>query len=66
MAYWLLIYLFAESGEFQAKDIYETASKEQCEKLAEEYTRTIINTHLTAQFNCVSDQEYKNMIGDEE
>ncbi len=59
MTYWLFVFLFDVNGEFQAKDIYETASMEQCEKFAGEYVRTIINTQMQAQFHCVSDEEYR-------
>lgn len=65
MAYWLLIHLFTPEGEFFSKDIYEAVSKEQCVELARDYTRTIINTNYTAQFNCVSDEEYKAMTGEQ-
>lgn len=63
MTFWLIVYLFSADGEFQAKDIYETASIEQCEKFAGEYTRTIVNTQMQAQFHCISDDEYRQKIG---
>ncbi len=59
MTYWLIVYLFDIHGQFQAKDIFETANMEQCEKMAGDYTRTIINTQMQAQFHCVSDDEYR-------
>ena len=59
MTFWLIVYLFDVNGEFQAKDIYETASMEQCEKFAGDYTKTIINTKNQAQFYCISDDEYR-------
>ncbi len=65
MSYWLIVLLFDIHGQFQAKDIYETASIEQCEKMAGEYTRTIINTQMQAQFHCISDEEYRLKLGDE-
>ena len=37
MKYWLIILLFDVNGDFRAKDIFETANKEQCEKFAGEY-----------------------------
>jgi len=40
MSYWLIVFLFTAEGEFVAKDVYETASKEQCEKFAGDVTRT--------------------------
>lgn len=58
MSFWLIVFLFTSDGEFQAKDVYETASKEQCEKFAGDYTRTIVNTQMQAQFYCVSDDHY--------
>jgi hypothetical protein len=62
MNYWLLVYLFDVEGQFQAKDIWEAASMEQCQQFAGEYAKTIINTKLQAQFHCISDEEYR---GDE-
>lgn len=65
MSYWLLVFLFTQEGEFIAKDVYETVSKEQCEKFAGEVTRTIINSKLQAQFHCVSDDHYRGRKQDE-
>ena len=65
MTYWLIVLLFDVNDQFQAKDIYETASVEQCEKFAGEYARTIINTQMKAQFHCVSDEEYRLKLGDD-
>ena len=65
MSCWLLVFLFTQEGEFIAKDVYETASKEQCEKFACEVTRTIINSKLQAQFHCVSDDHYMGRKQDE-
>lgn len=62
MTYWLLVYLFTPDGEFMAKDIYETASMEQCQDFAGKVTKTIINTNLLAQFRCVSDDDYRAEI----
>ena len=59
MTYWLIVFLFDVNGEFQAKDMFEAASMEQCEKFAGDYARTIINTQMQAQFHCVSDEEYR-------
>ncbi len=59
MSYWLIVFLFDVHGQFHSKDMYETASIEQCEKMAGDYTRTIINTQMQAQFHCVSDEEYR-------
>ena len=58
MSFWLIVFLFTSEGEFQAKDVYETAGKEQCEKFAGDYARTIVNTQMQAQFYCVSDDHY--------
>lgn len=65
MTYWLIVLLFDVNDQFQAKDIYETASVEQCEKFAGEYVRTIIDTQMKAQFHCVSDEEYRLKLGDD-
>jgi hypothetical protein len=62
MTYWLLVYLFTAEGEFVAKDIYETANKEQCVEFAGNVTRTIINSKLQAQFHCLSDSEYRTEV----
>lgn len=65
MSYWLLVFLFDVNGEFIAKDIYETASMEQCESFAGSYAKTIINTKTSAKFYCVSDDHYMGRKQDE-
>ena len=65
MSYWLLVFLFTPEGEFVAKDVYETASKEQCVEFAGKVTTTIINSRLQAQFHCVSDDHYMGRKQDE-
>ena len=65
MSYWLIVFLFTAEGEFVAKDVYETASKEKCETFAGDVTRTIINSKLQAQFHCVSDDHYMGRKQDE-
>ncbi len=62
MAYWLIVYLFTADGQVFAKDIYETASKEQCVEFAGQVAKTIVDTQLQAQFNCVSDEEYRHVL----
>lgn len=64
MGYWLLVYLFTAEGEFMAKDVYETASKEQCVEFAGQVAKTIVDTKLQAQFHCVSDDDYRMQLGD--
>lgn len=64
MKYWLIAYLFDVEGQFMAKDIYETASFEQCEKFAGDYARMHINTKLQMQLHCISDDEYRLILGD--
>jgi hypothetical protein len=59
MSFWLIVYLFTQEGEFVAKDIYETANKEQCVEFAGQVTATIVNSKLQAQFHCLSDEEYR-------
>jgi hypothetical protein len=59
MSFWLIVYLFTQEGEFVAKDIYETANKEQCVEFAGQVTKTIVNSKLQAQFHCLSDEEYR-------
>jgi hypothetical protein len=63
MNFWLIVYLFTPDGEFMAKDIYETASKQQCVEFAGQVAQTVVNTQLQAQFECVSDDEYRKLIG---
>ena len=62
MGYWLLVYLFTAEGEFMAKDVYETASREQCVEFAGEVAKTLVDTKLQAQFHCVSDDEYRTRL----
>jgi hypothetical protein len=66
MNFWLIVYLFTTEGEFMAKDIYETASEQQCVEFAGQVAQTVINTQLQAQFYCLSDDEYRQSIGVEE
>lgn len=61
--FWLIVYLFTPEGEFMAKDIYETASEQQCVEFAGQVVKTVVNTQLYAQFNCMSDDEYRQEIG---
>jgi hypothetical protein len=32
--FWLIVYLFTPEGEFLAKDVYESASEQQCVEFA--------------------------------
>jgi hypothetical protein len=66
MTYWLLVYLFTADGQFMAKDIYETASKEQCVEFAGQVAKTIVDTKLQAQFHCVSDDDYRIALGEKQ
>jgi hypothetical protein len=63
MSFWLIVYLFTQEGEFVAKDVYETATKEQCVEFAGKVTATIVNSKLQGQFHCLSDEEYRKQIG---
>lgn len=62
MKFWLIAYLFDVNDQFQAKDIYEAASLQQCEQFAGEYARIHINTKMKMQLHCVSDEEYRNSL----
>lgn len=62
MNYWLIVYLFTVDGEFVAKDIYETASEQQCVEFAGQVAKTVVNTQLLAQFYCLNDNEYRQSI----
>lgn len=64
MSYWLIVYLFTAEGEFMAKDIYEAANQEQCIEFASRVTKTLVNTRVRAQFECVSDEKYREYLGD--
>jgi hypothetical protein len=66
MSFWLIVYLFTQEGEFVAKDIYETASAEQCADFAGQVTKTIINSKLQAQFHCLSDDDYRLERGEDQ
>ena len=66
MKYWLIAYLFDVNGEFHAKDIYETASIEQCQKFAGDYARIHVNTQMMMQLHCISDDEYRIRLGDDQ
>jgi hypothetical protein len=57
--FWLVVLLYTQEGEFVAKDIYETATKEQCVEFAGQVAKTIVNSKLQAQFDCMSDEEYR-------
>jgi len=59
MSFWLIVYLFTAEGEFVAKDVYETATKEQCIEFAGQVAKTTVNSKLQAQFDCMSDEEYR-------
>jgi hypothetical protein len=61
--FWLIVYLFTPEGEFLAKDVYESASEQQCVEFAGEVVKTIINTHIQGEFYCISDDEYRERIG---
>lgn len=65
MSFWLIVYLFTAEGEFVAKDIYETANKEQCVEFAGQVAKTIVNSDLQAQFYCTSDEDYRIQRGDD-
>ena len=65
MSFWLIVYLFTQEGEFVAKDIYETANKEQCVEFAGQVVKTIVNSDLQAQFYCTSDEDYRIQRGDD-
>jgi hypothetical protein len=65
MSFWLIVYLFTAEGEFVAKDVYETASKEQCAEFAGEVAKTTINSQIQVQFHCVSDDHYMGRKQDE-
>lgn len=60
MKFLLIVYMFAADGEFMAKDIYETTSREQCEQMAGNVARVHLNTQLQLQMHCISEEEYRS------
>lgn len=58
MKFWLIVFMFTSDGEFVGKDIYEAANKQQCVEFASQVTKTLVNTKVSAQFHCVSDDHY--------
>jgi len=66
MSFWLIVYLFTQEGEFVAKDVYESANKEQCVAFAGDVAGTLVNSQLQAQFYCVSDDHYMGRKQDED
>ena len=66
MSFWLIVYRFTAEGECVAKDIYETAGKEQCAEFAGQVAKTIVNSDLQAQFYCTSDEDYRIQRGDDQ
>lgn len=65
MKFWLIVYLFDVTGQFQAKDVIESADRTQCEQFAGDYAQKIINKQQMAQFHCVSDDHYMGRKQDE-
>lgn len=65
MSYWLLVFLFTPEGEFLAKDVYQTAGKEQCVAFAGNVAKTLVNSKIQVQFHCVSDDHYMGRKQDE-
>jgi hypothetical protein len=63
MTFWLIIYLFTAEGEFFAMDVYEAADEQQCVEFASDVAKTLVNTQLQAQFYCLSDDDYRQAIG---
>lgn len=65
MKYWLIVYLFDVQGMMQAKDIYEAEDRQQCEVMAGEVARVHLNTQLSMQMHCITDDEYRHVVGDD-
>lgn len=65
MKFWLIAFLFSPDGEYQAKDVYQTESVEACQELAGKYAMLHINTELSMQLYCVSDDHYMGRKQDE-
>ena len=65
MKFWLIVYLFDVTGQFQAKDVIESADRAQCEQFAGDYAKKMINKQEMAQFHCVSDDHYMGRKQDE-
>lgn len=65
MKFWLIVYLFDVHGQMQAKDVYEAADRQQCEAFAGDVARVHLNTQLSLQMHCISDDEYRLQTGDD-
>lgn len=65
MKFWLIVFLFTAEGEYTGKDIYEAADKAQCIEFSGQVAKTLVNTQLSAQFYCVSDDHYMGRSVDE-
>ena len=64
MKFWLIAFLFSPDGEYQAKDVYQTESYEECLVLAGKYAAIHVNTELSTQLYCVSDDHYMGRAQD--
>lgn len=63
--FWLIVFVFSNSGEFLEKSSYEAANKEQCVQMAGDEARKLVNTQTQMQFYCVSDDHYNGRSQDE-
>ena len=64
MKFWLIAFLFSPDGGYQSKDVYETESFESCQQFAAAYAALHINTELSMQLYCVSDDHYNGRAQD--
>jgi hypothetical protein len=64
MKFWLIAFLFSPDGEYQAKDVYQTESYEECLDLAGRYAAIHVNTEFSTQLYCVSDDHYNGRAQD--
>jgi hypothetical protein len=62
MKYWLVVYLLSPEGEYMFRDVYETQNHEQCVEFAGEVAKTLVNTNMIANFNCLNDEEYRTLL----
>ena len=64
-AFWLIVFVFSNDGEFLEKSSYEAATKEQCIVMAGDEARKLVNTQTQMQFYCVTDDHYSGRSQDE-
>jgi hypothetical protein len=65
MKFWLIVFLFTTDGDYLGKDIYAAADKSQCIEFAGQVAKVLVNSQLSSQMYCVSDDHYTGRALDE-